>query len=171
MAYLDLKKAFDTVDHTLLCSKLAEYGVDGSANKIIQNYLSDRHQVTKFKGKNSRPGEVTCGVPQGSILGPLLFIIYLNDMPSIVRNCRIALYADDTAIYYTGNSIESVQMNLQEDIDCINFWLQANKLTLNIQKTKVMLFTPFHYRLDKVLDIFVGDQKLEQVNHYNDSMT
>ena len=128
--FLDLKKAFDTVDHTLLCNKLAKYGVVRVSNAWFKDYLSDRRQVTKYRSKNSRPGVVTHGVPQGSILGPLLVIIYISDLPSSVFSSKITMYADDTILYCVGDNIEEIHDSLQNDLVNVELWLQANLLLL-----------------------------------------
>ena len=99
--FLDLKKAFDTVDHSILISKLRTHGVKSATCKWLTSYLCGRLQVTRVGRETSEPMRVDCGVPQGSILGPLLFTIYVNDLPSAVSNSKIKLYADDTALTVT----------------------------------------------------------------------
>ena len=100
MLLLDLQKAFDTVDHEILCKKLEAIGV--LSVDWFKSYLIDRKQFVQINGVLSDPGVVTCGVPQGSILGPLLFLIYVNDMSiSVDRDCKLVLYADDSAIFFT----------------------------------------------------------------------
>ena len=119
----------------MLCLKLEQYGVCGSANGLLRNYLIDRAQVTKYRGGVSSPGIITCGVPQGSIMGPLMFILYINDLPLVIHNCHVSMYADDTVLYYSGPTIEEVQSKLQEDLDNIYNWSRCNKLSLNVAKT------------------------------------
>ena len=99
MVFLDLKKAFDTVNHRCLLQKLEAYGVNANELKWFEAYLYQRTQVTCVNGQLSDPEGVTCGVPQGSILGPLLFILYVNDLPNVAERCTIALYGDDTALF------------------------------------------------------------------------
>ena len=164
--YLDLKKAFDTVPHNILCQKLAQYGVCGSANSLLQDYLDDRIQVTRYRGKLSEPSNITCGVPQGSITGPLLFINYINDLPQVVLNSLVAMYADDMVIYYTGSNVNEVEQHLQEDLDLIINWLAVNKLSLNVGKTKTTLFANRYFRGDTRMSLRVGNEELEQVDKY-----
>ena len=164
--FLDLRKAFDTVNHTMLLRKLEKYGVSQSANAWIRNYLTDRRQCTKYKSATSASSHIDIGVPQGSILGPLLFIIYLNDLPSMLRNCKVACYADDTAIYVSGETKVEVQHQLQEDFECISYWLKANKLSLNVGKTKVMCMATQYFRGDRNIYIHLDGIEIEQVDSY-----
>ncbi len=96
---------------------------------------------------------MTCGVPQGSILGPLLFIVYINDLPQSVFNSNISMYADDTVIYCRGESRDAARLNLMDDLSRVELWLNANRLSLNVSKTKCMLFSPRFYRGDQVLTL------------------
>ncbi len=166
MIFLDLKKAFDTVDHTILCHKLEKYGVVGVPNAWIRNYLGFRKQATKCNGVISSLLSVNIGVPQGSILGPLLFIIYLNDMPLSIRNCIISCYADGTAIYLSGPTVNDIRTSLMEDMQCIAYWLKANKLSLNVAKTQSLCFASQYYRHDTALNILIDKQQILQVNSY-----
>ena len=101
--YLDLSKAFDTVDHSILLQKLQFYGIKGVAFNWLKNYLSDRQQYVVYNGVKSDMGKINCGVPQGSILGPLLFLLYVNDMHTACRSSFIMLFADDTTYLYRVN--------------------------------------------------------------------
>ena len=164
MVFLDLKKAFDTVVHTLLCNKLVKYGVVGVSNAWFKDYSLERRQVTRYRSKNSRPGVITHGVPQGSILGPLLFIIYINDLPNSGFLCsKIAMYADDTMLYCVGENIDVVHDNLQSDLNSVEKWLQTNLLSLNASKTKTMVFFTPYYRGDVNLLLNINDTDLENV--------
>ncbi len=106
IAFLDLRKAFDTVDRQILLSKLSEMLKSNIVNKWLNSYLSDRKQTTKVNNVLSDIESIHCGVPQGSILGPLLFILYMNDLPRVVKHCNVSLYADDTEVYTHGANIE-----------------------------------------------------------------
>ena len=140
--FVDLKKAFDTVDHTILVNKLERYGISDNALKWIRNYLSDRHQRTLANGIISPNKKVTCGVPQGSVLGPLLFLIYVNDVERSCLHSKVRLYADDTVLYASGTNIRTVEEHLQKDLNNYAKWCLRNKLTINVSKTKGMLFGP-----------------------------
>ncbi len=165
MIFLDLKKAFDTVDHAILCQKLVKYGMTHGVVKWFHSYLHDRTQCTVFEGHISSPRKVTCGVPQGSILGPLLFILYLNDLPSVLMNSTITMYADDTAIYYESNDMSELEVMLQEDMNLIYNWLCVNKLSLNVAKSKSMVFS-LRTHDSNSLNITVCGQVLEEVTQY-----
>ena len=140
VVFLDLKKAFDTVDHGILLKKLKIYNIDDSSILWFKNYLSDRYQSVKVQGKKSDKRLVSTGVPQGSILGPLLFILYLNDITDYIQECNVSLYADDTALYTSSNSCIDLMLTLRLELAMVSEWLAANKLTLNVAKTKYVIF-------------------------------
>ncbi len=162
--FLDLKKAFDTVDHTILCHKLLKYGVVGLSNAWFRNYLDNRQQVTRYNKSVSSLSDINCGVPQGSILGPLLFILYINDLPNTVFSCEIGLYADDTVLYTSGKSVTEVADKLQDDMNRVYLWMCANRLSLNVGKTKSMLFATRYFKGCVDLSITVAGEVLEQMN-------
>ena len=123
--YIDLKKAFDTVNHKILLQKL---GIQNNNLKWLRNYLSNRSQSTLANGKLSTSNRITCGVPQGSVLGPLLFV-YVNDLSSILSNLGHYLYADDTVSYRSGSDLQDTTNLLQTDLNSFGSWCKSNKLT------------------------------------------
>jgi hypothetical protein len=138
--FLDFSKAFDMVDHAILLCKLKSFGLDNNSLNWFESYLTNRQQKTSINNTLSSSLPVSVGVPQGSILGPLLFIIYINDMPNIVKHCKIILYADDTLLYYSSNLVKDIELCVNEDLHSICKWLDENLLTLNCAKSKFLLF-------------------------------
>ena len=139
--FIDLKKAFDTVDHGILIEKLYHYGIRGIANKWIGSYLMNRYQYVNINGTNSDYMNVLCGVPQGSILGPILFILYINDMCNVSTLLKPILFADDTNLFYSGKDIKELCSVVSIELDKLCTWFQVNKLSLNTAKTNFMVFT------------------------------
>ena len=139
-AFIDLKKAFDLVDHHCLLHKLQHYGVRGRSLTWFRNYLTIRSQKVQYGKELSSSLPLDFGVPQGSLLGPLLFVIYINDLPKCLMHSEISMYADDTVIYYTGSHVNVIRENLQEDLKRVEQWLTSNRLILNHSKTKGLLF-------------------------------
>ena len=138
---IDFSKAFDMVDHSILLKKLDHYGIRGLALQWIKSYLGNRKQYVTVNGTNSTCNFMKFGVPQGSILGPLLFIIYINDIPEIAKYAKFILYADDANIIITASTIEEVQEQLLKLINCLSNWVNCNGLALNLKKTKYMIFS------------------------------
>ena len=140
MVLLDLQKAFDTVDHTILLNKLKWLGADDLTVQWFRSYLTGRTHVTDIGGTLSEPKGVTFGVPQGSILGPLLFLLYVNDMASAVR-CKLLLYADDSALIASGKNVaENIESTLSYELEYVCNWLIDNKLSLHLGITQSILF-------------------------------
>ena len=141
--FLDLSKAFDTISHNILLKKMEKYGIRGICNQWFSSYLQNRSQFVEYNHIKSNVMHISYGVPQGSILGPLLFLIYINDLPqSSVLN--ILSFADDTTVYTSGSNLNQVFHAVNNDIMHIQQWLVSNKLYLNVDKTKYMLFSPNH---------------------------
>lgn len=135
---LDLQKAFDTVDHEIVCNKLKVMGV--RSTKWFQSYLTDRKQKVSANGTESEFLNVTCGVPQGSILDPLLFLYYVNDMSiSINSDCKLLLYADDSTILFSHKDPQVISKKLGKELESCSNWLVDNKLSLHLGKTECIL--------------------------------
>ena len=132
--FLDLKKAFDTVDHRILLDKLYKYGIRGVALNWFKSYLTNRKQYVCINECSSEIKSITCGVPQGSILGPLLFILYMNDLADVSDKLFTILFADDTTILIEGNDLHSLINSLNYELEKLNIWLKSNKLSLNVSK-------------------------------------
>jgi hypothetical protein len=139
MVLLDLQKAFDTVDHNILISKLQAIDFDSLSIAWFRSYLANRKQIVDISNKFSSPMDITCGVPQGSILGPLLFIIYVNDMAA-AANCQVLLYADDSTSIVPGKDPKQIEITLSKELENIQEWLIDNKLSLHLGKTESILF-------------------------------
>ena len=164
--YLDLSKAFDTLNFNILINKLKFYGITGTPLKLLENYLRNRHQFVAFKNTNSDLQEIRTGIPQGSILGPLFFSIYINDLINSSNLFNYLMYADDTTLYFNLEDVDSVNMsdNINIHLEKINVWLKLNTLTVNVSKTKFMIF---HKRRDTPqLDLLLNNIKIELVSNF-----
>ena len=170
--FLDLSKAFDTIDHAILLSKLEHYGVDGIPLQLVNNYLTNRKQYVKLNEVNSNLLPINTGVPQGSILGPLLFIIYINDFARASSIFDFICYADDTTLFSTLNNLVNAQnMNpdiiINKELAKINEWLEINKLPLNVTKTKFMVFHTQHkHRAIKPPVPKINNTNIEKVEQF-----
>ena len=138
--YIDTMKAFDTVDHKILLEKAELYGIQGLMLKWLKNYLTDRYQCTLANNIVSDKQLITCGVPQGSVCGPLLFLIYINDLASVLEYCKVSLYADDTVIYLVNQNVNDALELVQKDLNNLSEWCTRNKLTINSKKTKYCIY-------------------------------
>ena len=137
--FLDIKKAFDTIDHRILMNKLSEYGACDDPLKFFKSYISERVQRCSVNGYTSTLRHIKQGVPQGPILGPLLFIIYMNDLINVVKNGKICIYADDTNLSAKVNEVSDISDQLIPEFTNILNWLKENRLSLSFIKTKFML--------------------------------
>lgn len=147
--FLDFAKAFDTVNHQILLNKLYKYGIRGLSNDWFRSYLFDRRQCVSVDSGKSEFATVNCGVPQGSILGPMLFLLYINDMVECC-NANLVHYADDTTYYMTGSSLDILIETINSDLENVDTWLRANMLSLNIDKTKAIVISK---RLRSYVDV------------------
>ena len=137
MVLLDLRKAFDTVNHDILIEKLRAVGIDSC--DWFSSYLGGRSQCVEANGTRSDFLPITCGVPQGSILGPQLFLLYINDM-AISLDCHLSLYADDSALFFAGSNPQAIAERLSNELASCHKWLVDNRLSLHIGKTECLLF-------------------------------
>jgi len=138
--FLDLSKAFDTVDHNLLRHKLKSVGLSDDALNWFQSYLTNRKQRTSVGDALSVAAPITVGVPQGSVLGPLVFLFYVNDLPSCQLASEIIIYADDNIIYYSSTNLFDLERKLNSDLATIFFWFTSYLLTLTISKCNFVIF-------------------------------
>ena len=151
--FIDLEKAFDTANHSILLTKLDHYGIRGVANDWFASYLSDRHQTVSLNGTNSTKMSIRFGVPQGSIIGPHLFLIYINDMNLAMLSSIIYHFADDTNHLYSFKHIKELRKTINTDLKLLYDWLCGNRLSLNAKKntTEFLLFRPPRYKiLDRI---------------------
>lgn len=178
VVFLDISKAFDTVNHDLLLTKLSQLGLSPSASSWFRSYLSNRSQVTRVGDSFSSLGFPTSGVPQGSVLGPSLFSAFINDLPSVLPSDSIVLFADDTAIYIISSNFASLKSSLQLCLNLSSLWMANNGLQLNTSKTKCMLLHSSRMKMDTNLTLHVDGMVVEQVRVFkylgvliNDTLT
>ena len=160
--FLDFKKAFDTVNHDISLNIFYNYNIRGIA--LFKSYLSNRYQIVKYNDHESDPLNILCRVPQGSISGPLLFLVYINDLPMVSSPFMPILFADDTNLFCTNDKLYSLVNKINVELVEIFTWVRVNKLSLNIEKTNFMLFTPkgFSRNIDHIT---IDGQRIEEVRH------
>ena len=165
VAYVDFRKAFDCVQHPILLIKLVQLGVGEKVLMWIESYLSERVQKVLANDVRSTSQSIVSGMPQGSVLGPLFYIIYANDVSKIVKKCGVALYADDTVLYTANDNFVNSISKLQEDMNSLNDWCTRNGIKANTDKTKVMVLgTP--KMLEKLPKFDIDNVPLQVVSMY-----
>ena len=171
LIFIDLKKAFDTVDHEILLKKLKMYGVTSLEHDWFTSHLDNRKQFCGVDGTSSDVKGINCGAPQGSCLGPLLFLIYINDLPSSLQKSHVSMYADDTVISLSSKSIDDLQNDLNLDLLKLQDWLHANKLSLNVVKTQSLIIgsgpniRKIESQPDAPTSFSIGDQNIEMITN------
>ena len=161
--FLDLSKAFDTIDHDTLFMKLSYYGVRGAALDWFKSYFHNRKQYVHYNGKDSVLLDITCGVPQGSVLGPLLFILYTNDLPRVLQGAKCILFADDTTIYTSSPNQKQLYECMTRELNNLTDWFNANKLSLNTTKTNFIHFRKSYNVQILHEDLMVNNAIIERV--------
>ena len=161
--FLDFSKAFDTVDHSILLKKLHNYGIRGIALDWFDNYLKNREQFVTYNSVTSNKLRITCGVPQGSILGPLLFLLYINDLSTVSDASLPFMFADDTTFLYTGNNLNTLTNNVNTELIKIDEWLKCNKLSINIKKTHYIIFSSKNKIIDDNQQVKINSEPIERV--------
>lgn len=161
--FIDLRKAFDTISHKLLLQKLQNMGIGGSVLKMLESYLTNRYQSVKIGNSQSEFKQISYGVPQGSILGPLLFLTYINNICQIGLKGDISLYADDTCLFYFGSEIGALIEQAQSDLDALGNWFQYNLLTVNAAKTNYMVFHAKNKNIPDFPPLSVNNEQLSRI--------
>lgn len=162
--FLDIRKAFDAISHSILLEKMHSYGIKGNSLDFFSSYLSARKQKVVIGDIKSSYGYIKCGVPQGSVLGPILFSLYINDVPRSLQRSRALMYADDTVLVFTGHSLADLQNDAMTDLSNISEWFARNQLTVNCTKTKYMVFHSRRKHIDaESLNLTINNTPIQQV--------
>ena len=158
--FIDLEKAFDTVSHDILLEKLDHYGIRGISNDWFRSYLSDRSQFVSINGFNSDYKTIKYGVPQGSVLGPLLFLIFINDLNTAIKHSETFHFADDTCLLNIKDSVKQINKVVNKDLKFLVQWLNANRISLNVAKTEFVIFRRKKKHLDCDLNLKLHGKNL-----------
>ena len=154
--FIDLQKAFDSLNHEILLEKLKNYGYRGPIHNILADYLSQRFQYVSIRKTNSPTREIRTGVPQGSILGPFLFLVYINDLPDVCQKSEAAIFADDTSIVKAGKTDDC---SMQNELETLTDWFNYNKLSINTSKCESISFGRMYQR-----QLTIMEKKISQKN-------
>ena len=157
--FVDLEKAFHIVNYTILLDKLKYYGVRGITNNWFKSFLKHRYQYTNIKECISEKLLITHGVPQGSVLGPLLFLLYVNDLHKAMTHCSVHQFADDTNLLLIDKSLEKINKYINHDLRHRCQWIRSNKLSLNGGKTKIIILRNRYQQINKKLNFRVSGEK------------
>ena len=166
LVMIDLKKAFDTVCHERLLLKLNNYGIKGNAYDLLKSYLTNRYQYVRTNNNSSTLKQIKYGVPQGSILGPLLYILYVNDFSNAI-NCNSKLYADDICLIIKEKSIDFIRLSINEELVKVNRWMNANQLTINLKKLTILLIQPTLKNIPLNFEIRFKNQNISLCEYVN----
>ena len=158
--FLDFQKDFDRVNHKILLSKLEYYGIRGIPHDLIKSHLTNRKHYTHINGVNSNTLTGTHGVPQGSVLGPFLFLIYINDVSRVIQHSEMHHFADDTNLLYSSNSMTKIIRYINHKLKVVVHWLRANRISLNVDKTEIVIFRPKGKDITKKLNFRITDQQI-----------
>ena len=164
--FLDLSKAFDAVNHSILLRKLQHYGIRGVALKWMNSYLSNRFQFVQYNEYQSVSEQICCGVPQGSILGPLLFLLYVNDIVNVSSVLHLILFCDDTSIFYSHSDLSYLVHQFNRQLQALSIWFKANKFSLNVDKTKFVLFRPRQRKCNFDINLCIDGRQIMQVKEF-----
>lgn len=162
--FIDFSKAFDHLNHHTLLKKLELYGIRGTPLELLKSYLRHRLQCVKIGQHTSSFQNVTAGVPQGSILGPLLFILYINDLVLTDGKPKFVIYADDASLFFTGSSIQSLVPVINNSLAKLKDWSDANSLLINTKKTKAVLFSTRQFSTQPDMRIYIGNSQVEFID-------
>ena len=162
--FLDLSKAFHTLDHQILFSKLEHYGIRGIALQWTKSYFYNRRQFVQFNVTRSTECFIKCGVPQGSILGPLLFLLYINDLPNATKLAECLLFADDTSIFLSHSDLSYLISTMNAELENINVWMKINELSVNTSKTNYIIFRPKQKSITLNTSVLFDSKPLKRVN-------
>ena len=163
--FIDLEKAFDTVSHDILHEKLDHYGIRGISNDSFRSYLSNRSQFVSINGFRSDYKTIKYGVPEGSVQGPLFFLIFINDLNIAIKHSQTFHFADYDCLLNIKDSVEQIKKVINEDLKFLVQWLNANRISLNVAKTEVVIFRRKKKQLDCDLNLKLRGKKLKPSNY------